>query len=291
MSAPVVLASGVATPRLILLALVDPLKSSSTSPTTRQIRRKPRPYVQSVPPRRTVCRAPGPGGGVEASGRDSAVRQPGGIRGACAGHDQSMAASAGPRRSLGGALLRNAWLGRRAGAEADRPGASQRLCRELPPAARHRVPAALSVPAAPVHDRLQERDLEAGERTWVDDRRDDRLDVRASSLPRAGAAAALVVLRLSDRLLDPLDGALLGRGNPALAGGPRSARGRAPADADPRLRGGAAHDRAVRGGCDQSVVLGSCVSQLGARDRQCARVPRRFGAAGARPDDLAAPGA
>lgn len=36
MSAPVVLASGIATPLcLILLALVDPLKSSSTGPTTR----------------------------------------------------------------------------------------------------------------------------------------------------------------------------------------------------------------------------------------------------------------
>src|SRR6266576_5270665 len=201
MSAPVVLASGVATPRLILIALVDTLKSSSTSPTTRQIRRKPGPYVQSGPPRRTVCRAPGPRGGVEASGRDSAVRQPGGIRGACAGHDQSMAASEGPRRGLGGALLRNAWLGRRVGAEADRPGASQRLCRGLPSAARHRVLAALPLPAASVHDRLQERDLEIGERARADDRGDDRVDVRASPLPRAGAAAALVVLRLSDRLL------------------------------------------------------------------------------------------
>src|SRR2546430_3066800 len=183
MSAPVVLASGVATPRLILLALVDPLKSSSPTPTTRQIRRKPGQYVQSVPPRRTVCRAPGPGGGVEASGRDSAVRQPGGIRGACAGHDQSMAASAGPRRSLGGALLRNAWFGRRVGAEADRPGASQRLCRELPPAARHRVLAALPLPAASVHDRLQERDLEIGERARADeDRKSTRLNSSHSQI-------------------------------------------------------------------------------------------------------------
>src|SRR6266700_813873 len=142
-----------------------------------------------------------------------------------------MAASAGPRRGLGGALLRDPGAGSRAGAEADRPGASQRLCRELPPAARHRVPAALPLPAPPLHDRLQERDLETGERARADDRGDDRLDVRAAALSRAWRATVRWVHRLPRWFPDPLDGAFLGRGNSALAGGPRSARGRAPADA------------------------------------------------------------
>ena len=74
------------------------------------------------------------------------------------------------------------------------------------------------------------------------------LDVRAAALSRAGEPRSAGFIALPRWFPDPLDGAFLGRGNPALAGGPRSARGRPPADADPRLRGGAAHDRAVRGG-------------------------------------------
>src|SRR5438477_9793764 len=143
-----------------------------------------------------------------------------------------MAAPARPGCGLGGPLLRDAGLGRRARAEADRPRAPERLSRELPPAARHRGPAALPLSAAPVHDRLQERDLEIGERARADDRGDDRLDVRAAPLPRTGATSPRLVHRVPRRLLDPLDGAVLGRSNAALAGRPGPARGRAPADAD-----------------------------------------------------------
>src|SRR6185295_7367862 len=80
-------------------------------------------------------------------------------RGACAGHDQPVAAPARPGSGLGGAVFRDARPGRRAGAEADRPRASKRLPGELPAAARHRVPAALPLPPAPVHDRLLESAL------------------------------------------------------------------------------------------------------------------------------------
>src|SRR5438552_19108486 len=134
-----------------------------------------------------------------------------------------MAPSARPRCGLGGALLRHTWPGRRARPEADRSGASQRFPRELPAAGRHRFPAALSLPAPPVHDRVPDGYLETGERAWPHDRRDDRLDLRAAALSRAGAAAALVVHRLSHRLPDPLDCALVGRSNPALAGWPGAA--------------------------------------------------------------------